>query len=127
MNDQRRTFKDATQLDRVCQVERLINHYTIRVIYEGAVKVVYLKEEEAERLADFILERRLAQHIPKLIVAMGGGGAAGKQTFAHVLNEEDAANRAMRFKEVHSENPVWLAQIIKQYLPTTPVYEWKSI
>jgi hypothetical protein len=125
MNKQLRTFKDFTQYDRVCQVERLINHYAIRIVNEGSGKAVYLREEEAERLADFILERRLAQHIPKLIVAMGG--AAGKQTFVHVLNEEDAANRAMRFKEVHSENPVWLAQIIKQYLPTTPVYEWKSI
>ena len=124
MNKQLLTFKDATQLDRVCQVERLINHYTIRVIYEGAVKVVYLKEEEAERLADFILERR-KQSAPKLILAVGDEPSEG--TFQHVMTEKYATQRAMQLVKDNPSSPIWLAQIIKQYLPTTPVYEWKSI
>ena len=124
MNDQRRTFKDATQLDRVCQVERLTNHYAIRVIYEGAVKVVYLKGEEAERLADFILERR-KQSAPKLLIAVGD--VPSERTFQHVMSEEYATERAMQLVEDNPSSPIWLAQIIKQYLPRTPAYEWKSI
>ena len=123
MNKQLRTFKDATQLDRVCQVERLINHYTIRVIYEGVGKAVYLKEEDAERLADFILERR-KQSVPKLLIV---GDEPSKRTFQHVMSEEYATECAMQLVEDNHSRPIWLAQIIKQYLPTTPVYEWKSI
>ena len=124
MNDQLRTFKDFSGRDRVCQVERLINHYAIRVIYEGAVRVVYLKEEEAERLADFILERR-KQSVPKLLIAVGD--VPSKRTFQHVMSEEYATERAMQLVEENPSSPIWLAQIIKQYLPKTAVYEWKSI
>ena len=124
MNKQFRTFKDATQLDRVCQVERLINHYTIRVIYEGVTKAIYLKEEDAERLADFILERR-KQSAPKLLIAVGD--VPSKRTFQHVMSEGYATECAMQLVEDNPSSPIWLAQIIKQYLPTTPVYEWKSI
>ena len=125
MNKQLRTFKDAIRLDRVCQVERLINHYAIRVMSEGAVKVVYLREEEAERLADFLLEQRRAQSAPKLLIAVGD--VPSKRTFQHVMSEEYATECAMQLVEDNPSSPIWLAQIIKQYLPKTPVYEWKSI
>ena len=124
MNKQLRTFKDFSGRDRVCQIERLINHYTIRVIYEGGGKAVYLKAEDAERLADFILERR-KQSAPKLLIAVGD--VPSERTFQHVMSEEYATLRATQLVEENPSSPIWLAQIIKQYLPKTPVYEWKSI
>lgn len=125
MRDQLHTFKASCDPNKFCQVERLINRYVIRVLGEGHCKAMYLKEEEAERMADFILERRVAKSTPKLILAVGD--VAYQRSFQPVINEEYATQRAMQLVEDNPSSPIWLAQIIKQYLPTTPVYEWKSI
>lgn len=98
-----------------------------------AAKGVTISFADARQLRDF-LNKELSEQasepskpakVPQLILAWQH--PANGRRFIQVSSELVATQSAVELRHNQPDFPIWLAQITKQFVQTTPSYEWKDL
>lgn len=138
MNEQLLRFPDCIQDGSELSVETLICHVRIsKRTWDGSYHHSFLSYPDARKLVEMLVKLTHPGHsiepskpvkAPQLILAWNSlDRLKPGQTFLHVGSEAGATSNAEALKRSYPNTPIWLAQIIKQYVQPTPNYEWKDL
>ena len=135
MNEQLLCFPDCIQDGSELSVETLICHVRIsKRTQNGSYHHSFLSYPDVRKLVEMLVKNTHLGHsiepskpvkAPQLILAWQH--PANGHRFRHVINEAVATDNALILKRDFPTLPIWLAQIIKQYVQPTPTYEWKDL